>query len=88
MQGKQKHLGRFATAALAASAYNEAALSFFENQAKLNVIVSDPIESLVAQKPRDEHSATYSLAEGRSTRTNPDLSFQTGDEASHLRESL
>jgi len=31
------------------------------------------------------NSATHSLAEGRSTRTNPYLSLQTGDEASHLR---
>jgi hypothetical protein len=51
VQGKQKHLGRFATASLAASAYNEAALTFFGNQAKLNVIVHDLTEGLVEVSP-------------------------------------
>ena len=43
---KRTHLGRFPTAREAAIAYNEAALRYFGDHARLNVIVGDPRESI------------------------------------------
>ncbi len=40
-QGKRTHLGRYPTAIQAALAYNEAALRYFGDDARLNVIASD-----------------------------------------------
>ncbi len=53
LQGKRKHLGRFSTAIQAAFAYNEAALLYFGNHARLNVIVHDPSENLASLREGD-----------------------------------
>ncbi len=52
-QGKRKHLGRFPTAIRAAFAYNEAALLYFGDHARLNVIVVDPKERLASLQEGD-----------------------------------
>jgi hypothetical protein len=52
-QGKHIHLGRFPTAIQAALAYNEAALRYFGDHASLNVIASDPGESLTSLQEED-----------------------------------
>ena len=52
-QGKRTHLGRFPTAIQAAFAYNEAALRYFGDHARLNVIITDSREKLAAFQEGD-----------------------------------
>jgi hypothetical protein len=52
-QGKRTHLGRFPTATQAALAYNEAALRYFGDHARLNVIASDPGERFASLQDED-----------------------------------